>query len=312
MAVQTIKTQSGEHPTGWLYRPRDVAEAVGSMRRPIFGVEAHASGIAGSGAGKIVLLHEAVNKVRGSFLVREQQRGTCVSQGWALAVDIVKCVQIVAGAREKFTGDTATEPIYAGSRVEIGKGACGRGDGSVGAWAARFVTEYGTLVRGKYGDIDLTEPDEGISVRWGMPRAGVPDELEPKVREHPVRTTSMVTDFEGGRDAIANGYAIAVCSNQGFTSTRDEKGFAKPRGSWAHCMCFIAVDDSDSRPGLLCMNSWGPHWISGPKRHNQPDGSMWVDADTCTRMLSGQDSFAVSGYEGFPAQDLIDFGPMVP
>tara|TARA_R110000868_G_scaffold228799_2_gene481762 strand:- start:833 stop:1066 length:234 start_codon:yes stop_codon:yes gene_type:complete len=69
-------------------------------------------------------------------------------------------------------------------------------------------------------------------------------------------------------------------------------------------MIFIGVDDAHRRPGLCCMNSWGPNWISGPKRHNQPDGSGWVDAETCDRMLRVQpDSYAVSGFVGFPAAD---------
>jgi hypothetical protein len=61
------------------------------------------------------------------------------------------------------------------------------------------------------------------------------------------------------------------------------------------------------------MNSWGADWISGPKRHDQPDGSFWVDADVAERMLRGQDSFAVSGYEGYPAQpELYDFSAVIP
>lgn len=312
MPVQKVKTQAGEHPTGWLERPADVAEVLGFLNRPFFGAEAKVSGIQDSGKGKVVLLHKALWQVAPDYKIHNQTAGTCVSHGWGLCVDVLKAVQIVAGAREKYTGDTSTEVIYAGSRVEIGKGACGRGDGSIGAWAAKWVSEYGTLVRGKYGSIDVTTPDDRIAVRWGMPRVGVPDEIEPRVKEHPVKTTSLVTDYEQARDAISQGYPVPVCSNQGFTSTRDEKGFARPRGSWAHCMAFVSVDDADSRPGLLCVNSWSENWISGPRRHDQPEGSMWVDADVCTRMLRGQDSFAISGYVGFPAQDLVDFGPLMP
>jgi hypothetical protein len=174
----------------------------------------------------------------------------------------------------------------------------------VGAWAAKFVKEYGTLARGKYGKYDLTTYSGKTAKAWGMPRAGVPDELEPTLREHSVQTVSLVSTYEEARDAIANGYPVPVCSNQGFAQTRDEKGFAAPKGQWAHCMCFIAVDDADGRPGLCCMNSWGSSWITGPKRHDQPDGSFWVDAATAGKMLRGQDSFALSGYMGFPVQSL--------
>ena len=69
-------------------------------------------------------------------------------------------------------------------------------------------------------------------------------------------------------------------------------------------MCFIGAR-FEPRPGLLCLNSWGPSAQSGPKfPEDQPDGSFWVEADVATRMLSGKDSFAVSGIEGFPFRDL--------
>jgi hypothetical protein len=211
----------------------------------------------------------------------------------------------VIQGRSEWRGGTATEAIYALSRVEVGKGRLGGGDGSIGSWAAEAVQKWGTLRRMKYLTVDLSTYSGSRAKAWGMPRAGLPDELEPLAREHPVQAASLVTSYEQARDAIANGYPVAVCSNQGFTESRDAEGFARASGSWAHCMAFLAVDDNAKRPGLLCQNSWGPDWIRGPVRHNQPPGSFWVDAATANRMLSRDpDSFAVSGFVGFPVQSL--------
>jgi hypothetical protein len=69
-------------------------------------------------------------------------------------------------------------------------------------------------------------------------------------------------------------------------------------------MLFCGVDDESRRPGLLCWNSWGDDWISGPTRHGQPAGSFWVDADVADAMLRQEDSYAISGYEGFKSQEL--------
>jgi hypothetical protein len=52
------------------------------------------------------------------------------------------------------------------------------------------------------------------------------------------------------------------------------------------------------------MNSWGPDWIDGPKRHDQPDGSFWIDAEVCDRMFREHDSFTGSDVVGYPAQSL--------
>ena len=69
-------------------------------------------------------------------------------------------------------------------------------------------------------------------------------------------------------------------------------------------MLIIGMDDTGRRPGGLLLNSWGPDWISGPKRLGQPEGSFWVDADIIDRMLAQEDSFAPSSYFGYPKQEL--------
>jgi len=101
-----------------------------------------------------------------------------------------------------------------------------------------------------------------------------------------------------------NGYSVTIASNQGFSSRRDSEGFARPEGSWAHQMAILGVDDEYKRSGALVQNSWGV-WNSGPKRHDQPDGSFWVDAEELERrVLKTGDCWAYSGYEGFKPQKL--------
>lgn len=286
------------------YDWKETDALMGMLRRPVFG--AAAPMLKDSGKDKVVLLHKVLEEVAGKFEIHEQTIGDCVSHGWALGIDVLKAVEIhLKKEKEEFKSKTATEPIYASSRVEIGRGRLGNSDGSIGAWAARAVNEYGTLLRQKYGRFDLTKYSGSKARSWGKANAGLPDDLEPVSREHPVRTVSLVTSYEEARDAIANGYPVAVCSMQGFQSKRDKDGFAKASGSWAHCMLFCSSDDKFKRPGLLCVNSWGPYWISGPKRHGQPDGSFWVEADTVDKMLRRDpDSYSMSGFEGYRKQSF--------
>lgn len=229
----------------------------------------------------------------------------CVSMGTAYCVDAAKAVDIwIKKEFELWIAETSTEDIYGGSRVQIGKGRIGSGDGSIGAWAAKYVNEFGALARQKYGNIDLSVYDGQRARSWGMPRAGTPAELIPFAKEHPIQTVSQVYTYEEVRDLIANGYAVSICSNQGFSNKRDKDGFASPQGSWAHCMSILGVDDNFKRPGVLIQNSWGV-WNSGPKRHDQPDGSFWCDADVLERnILSRKDSWAFSGYEGYKPQKI--------
>lgn len=290
---------------GWHQDPSAVRATLAQMPRAYY--MDHREQIRGTGAGKCVLLHKFVIQLNGSFHTNKQTIGDCVSHGAAKAAEVLMACDIaLRGELELWKGLVATEPIYAGSRVEVGKGQLGNSDGSVGAWAAKWLTDWGVLVRGKYGEIDLTTYSGDVAQQWGRRGAGCPDALEPIAREHPIKTASLVTSYDDARDAIANGYPVTVASMQGFRDDgkRDEDGFWKPTGQWPHQMCFIACDDEFKRPGLLCQNSWGSGWGSGPKRHDQPDGSGWVDADTCDRMLKQDDSFAFSGFDGFPAQQL--------
>jgi hypothetical protein len=74
--------------------PREVDRILGELDHPVFGVTA--APLQDSGKGKVVLLHKAVRKVAGHDLIHEQTIGDCVSHGWSLGVDVLKCVQITS------------------------------------------------------------------------------------------------------------------------------------------------------------------------------------------------------------------------
>ena len=288
---------------GWIDDPAAVEAVMNDLPFPVF--SDIWTPIKDSGKGKRVLLYDFIRKAsNGQYPKRKQTIGDCVAHGAAYAVDAVKSVDIILKNEfEEWVEETATEDIYAGSRVQIGGGRI-RGDGSIGAWAARYVNEYGALPRGKYGNVDLTTYSGSKARSWGRGGAGVPKSLIPTAKKHPIQTVSKVTTYEEVRDLIANGYAVTIASMQGFSSKRDSEGFARPQGSWAHQMSILAVDDEYKRPGVLVQNSWGT-WNSGPKRHDQPNGSFWVDAEEIERrILKKGDSWAFSGYEGFKPREL--------
>ena len=288
-------------PMGHVYDWRQVEATLAASPTPSFASTGRE--IYGSGEGKTVCLWLALEKLLGTFPVHEQTIGDCVSHGFGTGIDVLQAVEIQSGDNERWVAETATESIYAISRVERGKRQIGRGDGSVGAWAADAVSKWGVLQRVQYGQHDLRQYSGPLAKKWGWD--GLPDELEPKAAPFKVGVTSLVTTYEQARDAIANGYPVAVCSDQGFDDVRDSEGFSRAMGSWAHCMVFLGVDDNPKRPGLLCMNSWGRNWIRGPKRLGQPDGSFWVDAQVANRMLGrNPDSWALGKFSGYPAQNL--------
>lgn len=255
-------------------------------------------------------LWEAARKVRGSHIpTRDQgQVGSCVPHGAACAVEYVECVQAATDFQKSFIfRDIATEPIYGGSRVQIGGGQLRGEDGSTGAWAAKWCNQYGVVPRGKYGSIDLTTYSESRCRQYGD--AGCPAALVPVAKEKPVKSITQVTTTEELRKSLANGYAVTVASNVGFGPTggnvRDANGFLKARGSWPHQMCFIGYAKVNGQWGYYCMNSWGTAWVSGPTGPGDPPpGGFWIHESTAARMLAANDSWAYANLVGFLPQKL--------
>lgn len=225
----------------------------------------------------------------------------CVSHAAGLGVDILSAVEIVVKNQpERWVAKTATEPIYGGSRVEIGNYTSG--EGSTGHWAAQWLAQYGVLLRQKYLGWDFSVYNPSVASQFGM--KGCPDELEPIAKLHPVEKVAICTNYEDLCDCIYNGYPVMVCSGVGFGQsnwTRDSEGFLTRRGQWWHAMLFAGYDDEYRRPGALCFNSWGD-WVKGPTRGPQPRGTFWIDAATVDSMLKQSDSFAFSDFVGFPSR----------
>jgi len=287
---------------GWRQDEKEVEATISRAKLPFMSIANQ--NICGTGEGKTVLLYKVVEAVTGKpFQVLTQAIGDCVSFSFAQCANCLQASEILMkGEYESFEGLHCTEYIYGISRVYIGKGQLGRGDGSVGSWSVEGAAKYGTLLKKKYGSIDLSVYSGQRAKEWGY--SGPPKELIPIGQKHLVQTYSLISTYEEARDSIANGFPITVCSNQGFSATRDAEGFAKPQGSWPHALAAIGVVDNPRRPGILICNSWG-NWNKGPKVQDQPDGSFFVDKDVFERrMLSARDSWAISNFDGYPKQDI--------
>jgi hypothetical protein len=280
---------------GWIHSPEEVVKHLATLKKPSF-AEA-APRLAGAGDGKTTLLYKAFKDVNGGQYIPyvAQQIGDCVSHGFGHGVDLLECVQIAIGKKSEELKQTATEAVYGMARVDVGGGQMGNEDGAVGAWAAKAVTTIGTV------DRDVVGPYDGSRAKsWGS--RGVPADVKAKAGDHKVKTATLVATYEELEDSLANGYPVPVCSNQGFTLTRDQDGFCRPKGVWGHCMLIIGT--RTDRPGACILQSWGPDVPSGPLGLDQPSNSFWVDRETVTQMLAMQDSWALSQFDGYPGQSL--------
>lgn len=285
---------------GWIDNPHAVEAVLSQLPMPM------AQGnLPQADMSKDVFLYKIFRKATGLLDLPKgpQKIGDCVSWGWSQLINLIQAIMIATGSPVEYQ-EHATEVIYALSRCEVGQQWNSYEDGSVGAWAAKAVAQYGTLSRNQLESVlgpGKGKYDPNRAKLWGA--KGLPDALEPLARQHLIKTVSMVTTVEDAVSALQNGYPIAICSNRGFTMTRDQDGFCLPRGTWNHCMIAIAYR-SGSRPGVLILQSWGPNTPNGPLALEQPDNSFWCDLNTFEYILKQRDSFTASGYNGYPAQNL--------
>lgn len=306
---------------GWEDEPVWVSDQLDRMPNPFLAETTYYSAIAAAAAEEPhkdimpwVLEERALGK---RLRAHYQARGTCVSQAWARAVQLTNLVDMVIhGEGEEWLARVHCGSIYAFSRVEIGGGRI-RGDGSLGAWAAQAVRKYGCLYRIKYDGYDLSgDSDETYAVEWATPGRGVPNELEPAARQRIIEDTSLVTSGDQYVASQRQWKFVPICSQQGFTTSRDKYGMCYPRGKWSHCMLgagLLLIKHPQHPHGLLTApiwQSWGQNNPAGNDRVTLetgeeitlPPGVFLVDLDVVdSRMLPARDSFGLSGSKGWTA-----------
>jgi len=266
---------------------------------------------------------EAEKKILGRALPSWNQGsvGSCVAFGWGRGCQDLMLWQVATGTTDKHPEhDVAAEPIYGGSRVEVGGGQIG-GDGSIGAWAAKWVKDWGVLLRKIYTvgnkTYDLSLYSESRCRQYGS--YGCPDDLEPEARLHPVTSVAMVRNAAEAWAAVGAGKPVPVCSDRGFT-TRLNQGFCEPSGTWNHCMLLRGRFIHPSRGKcFVIQNSWGGYLdgtgsdvidVQGRGNVELPQGCFATTFNVVDYICRQQDSFAAAGLKGWERDNqIIDHTP---
>lgn len=307
-------------PDGWIDDPAAVQLALAEIEKeqgfaPYF--ETAAPNLVAGATDDPVFFWQAEEKVLGKVLDSWNQGniGSCVSHGWGRGVQDLILIQIAAGKNEEWPGaEVNREAIYGGMRVQVGGGKI-RGDGGVGAWAAKWVQEQygGTIFNQQYPSQDLSG---GYSVQrcreWGQ--KGCPKELVPEAKKHPVGGVALVRTAEEVWAAVGNGYPVPICSGVGFQSPLRD-GFCQQRGSWAHCMEVRGRFKHPSKGKcFVIQNSWGDYLksdgtnnqvdVEGRGKVALPKGCFAVTAADLGRIVREGESYAVSAFKGFPRQKI--------
>ena len=253
---------------------------------------------------KNVRLWEPMLALRGAHFPNvPQQIGDCVSWGAANAVNYLQAVQLTRGPPDAFEFAAAYPPyIYGTSRVTVGAkhGSHFRGDGSVGAYAAEALRDCGCL---KATAKDCPPYSGTIAKEWGA--RGPPAWAVNEAKRYTVETIAQVKTADDIRDAVCHGFPVTVASDWGTKTIRprDGRNVAAHDGIWPHQMCCIAYDGSGPAPYWYLLNSWGPNAHPQPLQ-GEPPGGFWVDRKSMNYIASQGDCWALSGFDGFPAEEL--------
>jgi len=300
-----VETDNGKYATGWNDEPEEVLTVSETLDFKTFSATP-AGQIDTNDLPKHVFMWEAHQVIFGELppIKNQGSIGSCVGFGTNTAAERTLAVQIAFKNHNQKLHMLSEEVTYGGSRVQIGGGRI-RGDGSVGAWAAKFGIDYGFVARKKYDNYDLTNYSQSLCRQFGS--SGVPISLQKIARESPIKETTKVTKWEDAKKAMAQGYGIAICSNVGFSGMkRDSRGVIEPKGNWNHCMALDGyyTDEFGNEFGHI-ENSWGGNAHTGPVGFGDPSISgFWARSDVINRMLSQGDSWAFSQFEGFPANKI--------
>jgi hypothetical protein len=326
--MEPVTLPAIDQPTshGWINDPHAVNAVLdrwASQNIPITLAEAAPKLYAAGDSDEPVFFWDAEQMVLGKILPPWDQNpvGSCVGFGSTGSGQDLLVWEIASeGDLEEWPGaELAPEVTYAGSRVEIGGGQI-RGDGSVGAWASDWLTRYGVVKRGVYGNLDLTSYSPSLCRQLG--NRGVPSDVETLARQHQISASALVTTKEEGWSAIGGGKPVFVCSNQGFTMTLDKDGFAAPYGRWDHCMRTRGRFRHPRKGRSVIMgNSWADYLNSLGREveyvkadgstgtFKLPGGCFCTTWDVWGGMLSQRDSFALAGLSGWKRTKPVSYRP---
>ncbi len=266
---------------GAKYDPEKVEEFKAAMLQPDGEQIAHATGMAETGAGKLVtpFVH-VLEMFNGCWPGKQGQgRGSCVAWSTRNACLLTLCCDIVSGQPDEKTGKPEERPDVPEAGIADGVLSTEGiywyrgydGDGWFCAEAASVACKKGGIVlRKNYAELgfDLTTYNSRTEGKWG--RTPPPANVQDMTDDHLIHQATQVQTFEALRDFLANGYGVSTCGSEAWTDRRDDNGVSKRSGNWAHAMAEPAVDDRDvikqkyGEPLVLSLNSWAK-WNSGPR-----------------------------------------------
>jgi hypothetical protein len=291
---------------GWADLPDEVEAVSQTLTYPVFSDTPLAQAMTVSDIPEETLAWRVWRTVTGKDWpeLNQLNAGTCCAFATVHALMETIAAEILLGDPEAPV-IPSPEVIYAISRVNVGGGRLGRGDGSTGAWVAKAARDFGLVEMTQIGEYDLSKYSPGRAQDWGW--RGVPKVILEAAKAHPITDITQIRTFDEACIAIASGKGIIIASSIGYNGRRDSEGFIKPSGRWLHAMNGNSYTRRPGkRWGLFILNSWGFRYHTGGLSHpDMPPGGFWVDPEHFERMARQGDTWAVAGVNGWTPRRIL-------
>jgi hypothetical protein len=265
------------------------------------------SGQTRSYTGRKTFLYPVVRQALGKDLENiAQEIGDCVSWGCRNATDYLGCCDILVRKDAEKWRPSFPPYFYGTGRVLIGKGQIpANEDGSLGAWMAAAVIQYGTIFRDEPG---CPQYSGNQAKKWGA-KPGPDQKWVDFGKNFLIKSAAKIDSWDKLCEAVHNGYPCTVASNQGFEMEAGSDGFHAAKGNWGHQMSIVGVDEEYQEPYALIRNSWGDvhgHLKDFQTGEQLPVGYIRAKRRVIEGMINAGETFAFSQYDQFHEQKIDD------
>ncbi len=272
----------------------------GRQQHSILPLDVAAPNLSGRWDGNTAISHWLATKryFKDKFLPAQRQTaGTCVSRGFAGAINVLQCV--MGGLGRPVTYQNVSHAwAYGGARTL--SGLLGSGDGAMGPDAMEWGRKYGVLTQPEAKDEDYYS--DKVAVEYG--RVGVPKSMFPMAADNLIGDIAMIQTPEQAADVIAGGGVITVASDRGFTMERDRYGVCRPSGTWHHQMYICAVMKLPNGAKVFgCGQSWGDNTPSGDLLEGCPDYVFGIEWDVAAYMFRQRGTVAATAFANWVPPD---------
>lgn len=246
-----------------------------------------------------------------------QLTGSCVGAGFGNVAFTTSIIEVLRLKQPELI--TIPFWLFTYGRGRFRGGMRSPGEGSSGSVMAEAALKDGIVEATRAGLPQFKNSDglvwgSNIEISWSDGDAKQSLDLLPFAQKHLFKSVAKLKSADEVRQAIINGYSVTEASMYGFSPRVEGEGadallLGRRGPRWAHQMSIQSYRKHPKfGPVYWCHNQWGLN-AHGKDPWGGPAGGVWIlEQDVDWFIRDGDECFAYSQFDGFPAQDIFSWG----